>query len=63
MNDQSLILGELKEFKRATLEELRHIKRDVHELKNFKWRIVGGATMACALATAAFQVITYLIKP
>lgn len=37
----SLILGELKEFKRATLVELDIIKKDVRDLSIFKWKAAG----------------------
>ena len=41
MKDVDLILGELKEFKRATLKELEQIKKDVHTLSIFKWKVTG----------------------
>ncbi len=39
--EQDLILGELKEFKRATLSDLQEIKSDIQELKKFRWKIDG----------------------
>jgi hypothetical protein len=36
-----MMLGELKEFKRATLEELAKIRKQVEELNAFRWKAAG----------------------
>lgn len=41
MGDVERVLGELKEFKRATLKELDYIRKDIHNLNVFKWKIAG----------------------
>lgn len=40
-SDTSKILGELQEFKRATLVELAGIKKDVRDLSIFRWKAAG----------------------
>lgn len=55
MNDE--FFGEMKEFKRVVLEDLREIKKDVKLLNNFKWRVASGAAVLCFLLTIAIQVI------
>lgn len=52
MRDSERIIGELAEFKRATLEELRDIKKDLRGLQRFKWRVAGGAATLSMLLTA-----------
>lgn len=45
-----MMLGELKEFKRATLEELSVIRKRVEDLNAFKWKATGVmATVVFAL--------------
>ena len=44
MNDTERVIGELKEFKRATLDELALIRQKVEDLNAFKWKATG--TMA-----------------
>lgn len=47
--DQAQIIGELKEFKRATLSELREIKGDIKSLKKFRWMSAGRNALAIFL--------------
>lgn len=42
MPKEDQILGELKEFKRATLKRLDEIEKEVKGLAQFKWRVAGG---------------------
>lgn len=44
MNDE--FMGELKEFKRITLEELAHIKKDIKEINDFKAKLLGMAIIS-----------------
>lgn len=41
MNDTQRILGELSEFKRATLEKLGTVDRKIDALDAFKWKATG----------------------
>ena len=41
MSDTDRVIGELKEFKRATLAELKDLRREVRSLTHFKWRFAG----------------------
>jgi hypothetical protein len=46
MDNASLILGELREFKRATLERLDKLEKNVDSFKAFRAKIVGAAMAA-----------------
>ena len=50
-------IGELREFKRATLEELKEIKKDIRSLNGFKWRVAGGSALLVLILTIAAQLI------
>lgn len=50
-------VGEIREFKRATLTELGEIKKDVKALNNFKWRVAGGSALLVLILTIAVQAI------
>lgn len=41
MNDTERVIGELKEFKRATLEELKSLRTEVKTLSEFRWKAAG----------------------
>jgi hypothetical protein len=41
MNDTERVIGELQEFKRATLKEMTELKNDVRELLAFRWKQAG----------------------
>lgn len=56
MNDTQRILGELKEFKRATLEELEDIKEKVDALNAFKWKVTGAMVLVVAVIEVLGQV-------
>lgn len=49
MSDSELILGELKEFKRATLERLQSLEKKMDESVKFQWKLTGGVTLAVFL--------------
>ena len=51
------IIGELKEFKRATLNELREIKGDIQDLKKFKWKFDGQITVLVVLVSIVTSLI------
>lgn len=51
------ILGELKEFKRATVSELNDIKKDLRALQEFKWRLAGGAAVLAFALTGVIELV------
>ena len=53
-----MILGELKEFKRSTLKELEYIRKEIHNLNAFKWRVTGIMSFLVGLAEIAHIVIS-----
>lgn len=57
MNDTDRIIGELKEFKRVTIEEIKALKEDVKALSQWRWRVAGGLTVVIALAELVNVVI------
>lgn len=56
MNDTERVIGELREFKRATLSELAELKQEVKELLAFKWK----ATGIMAFIFASFEAVRIL---
>ena len=54
--DASEIIGELREFKRATLDELKELKKDVKALNKIHWKAAGGTATLIVLFTIAVQV-------
>lgn len=52
MSDMDRLLGELKEFKRATLKELEQIKKEIHNLNKFKWKVTGIMTVLVGIFEA-----------
>lgn len=75
MSDIDRIIGELREFKRATLAELAELKKYVQampvaelealriELKSvqqWKWKIAGGVTALSLVITAGFNLLMFL---
>lgn len=42
------LLGELLEFKRASLERLDRVETKVDNLVSFKWKVLGGAAALMA---------------
>ena len=59
MNDTERIIGELQEFKRATLLEMWELKRDIRGLLTFKWKAAGIMGVLVAMVEVAhmyFQV-------
>jgi len=57
-----LILGELKEFKRATLSDLSQIKKEIRALNQFKWRVAGGAAVLSVLLVIAIEAVHLLSR-
>lgn len=55
MNTRDLLLGELKQFKRQTISELKEIKRDVQSLMTFRWKLIGASAVASFLATLVIE--------
>lgn len=56
MNDTERVIGELKEFKRATLEKLDLIERRVSALDEFKWKVTGAMVFIVAMIEVLGQV-------
>jgi hypothetical protein len=54
-----LLLGELREFKRVMVEEMKEIKRDVKSLMHFRWKVIGIASLASFLATAIIEFLRH----
>ena len=50
MNDTDRVLGELKEFKRRTIEELRDLRGEVRQIAHWRWKVTGGLTVVIALS-------------
>lgn len=50
MNDADRILGELKEFKRSTIEELKEIREELKGLSQFRWKVAGSLSVLFAMA-------------
>lgn len=50
-------VGEMREFKRIVLEDLKSIKDDMKALNNFRWRLIGGSAVICFLMTVICQAI------
>lgn len=59
MNEEQILLGELKEFKRQTLGEIRELRSDVKTLMSFKWKVIGVSGMLSFLATLAVELIRH----
>lgn len=53
MDHESLILGELREFKRATLERLSALEKSVNSIKAFRERVIGAAVLG-SIAVSGF---------
>lgn len=51
------LLGELKAFRDQTQKDLAEIKSDVKELKQFKWRVAGGAAVLSVILAAVIEII------
>lgn len=51
--DLSRVLGELEEFKRASILELHEIKSQIKELSVFKWKVAGGMAAFMAAVEVA----------
>lgn len=64
--DLHLILGEMKgelrEFKRSVLSELQEVKSGIKALKQFKWRVAGGAGVLVTILTAVAEAIKTIMK-
>ena len=59
--DVNEFMGEIREFKRATLTELHGIKKDVKALNKIHWKVAGGTAAVMLLLTIAVQAIAALI--
>jgi hypothetical protein len=55
------LIGELREFKRATLEELREIKRDIKALNEFRWKLTGKQTVILLVFNLAMTAIEIVV--
>lgn len=61
MNDREMavLMGELKEFKRETIDKLQGIRRDVRSLMKFKRKITAFAGFASFLATVIVEYLRH----
>lgn len=57
MSDTQRLLGELREFKRATLLELSEIRKKVDDLNAFKWKATGMMAVVVFVMEAIGQVV------
>lgn len=64
MNDREMavLMGELKEFKRETIEKLQGIRRDVRALSKFKRKVTAWATFASTVASFLATVIVEKLR-
>jgi hypothetical protein len=58
MNDTDRILGELGEFKRYTIEELRELRVEVKGLSTLRWKISGALAVIIGIA----ELVNVLVK-
>lgn len=58
MSDTEMVLGELKEFKRATLVEIAELRREVRELMSWKWKALGALAAVVMCVQAAWNLVT-----
>lgn len=56
MNDTERVLGELQEFKRATIEKLDRIEDRVKSLDEFKLKVTGAMVLVVAVIEILGQV-------
>ena len=52
-----MLLGELKEFKRQTIEKLDSLDKKVEKLWVWRWKIAGMATAASAIIALVVEVL------
>jgi hypothetical protein len=45
MDDVERIIGKLEAFKEFSEKEFAEIKKDIQDLKKFKWQVYGGASL------------------
>ncbi len=57
MGTNDVLLGELREFKRASLKRLDELEQKIDSLAKFKAKLLGGAALAALLATLAAELI------
>lgn len=55
-------IGEIREFKRIVLGELSEIKKDIKSLNEFKWKILGIASLVGMLGGGVSQLIFIWIQ-
>lgn len=60
MDHKNLILGELREFKRATLERLAVIEKKVDSHYQFRAKLIGAAGGASMLVTALIEFLKHI---
>lgn len=51
-------MGEIREFKRTTLEKLEKIEGKVDVLQAFHFKVLGAASVISVIASALFQYLT-----
>jgi hypothetical protein len=59
MDHPSMILGELREFKRAALERFDKLESKVDSAVHFRSKLIGMATMGAFLATLVMEFIRF----
>ena len=56
-----MLREDLKEFRVEYRQDMSEVKKDVSELKNFKLKIVTGASVLTILTTIAWQMVAKII--
>lgn len=69
MNDTERVIGKLEEFREWVKDQFMELKedaketrRDVQEMKQFKWQIIGGAGAASFFVALVTTALGFLLK-
>lgn len=55
-------IGEFREFKERTLEDLKDIKGDIKSLLIFKWKMVGGMAVLSVIVSGVTTIVIELLN-
>lgn len=62
MDHESLLLGELREFKSASLERLRTLEAKIDSFQAFRGKVIGFASLSAFLATALATILADYLR-